>query len=65
MGLGPRLFPMVPLLFGLFNVDSTGYGQTVIIPYGSIAEFEAIQITVEPSGGSIDPTGTSVMNGDL
>lgn len=50
---------------GLFHVDSTGYGQTVIIPYGSITEFEAIQITVEPSGGSIDPTGTSVMNGDL
>lgn len=50
---------------GLFHVDSTGYGQTVIIPYGSIAQFEAIQITIEPSGGSTGPTGTSVMNGDL
>ena len=48
-----------------FMVDSTGYGQAVIIPLGSIAEFDAVRITVEPFGGSSGPTGTSILDGDL
>ena len=50
---------------GLFTVDSTGFGQTVIIPVSPFAEFDAIGITVEPAGGSVGPTGTSVLKGDL
>ena len=50
---------------GLFTVDSTGYAQTVIIPVAPMAEFDAIGITVEPIGGSPDPTGTGVLRGDL
>ena len=50
---------------GVFTVDSTGFGQTVIIPLAPLAEFEAVGITVEPVGGSTGPTGTSVLKGDL
>ncbi len=50
---------------GYFTVDSSGYGQTLIFPYPSIAEFEGIGITIEPIGGSSGPTGTSVLRGDL
>ena len=50
---------------GYFTVDSSGYGQTLIFPYASIAEFEGIGITIEPIGGSSGPTGISVLKGDL
>ena len=50
---------------GWFTVDSTGYGQTVIIPVAPFWEFDAVGITIEPRGGSIDPTGVSVLNGEL
>jgi anti-sigma-K factor RskA len=50
---------------GWFTVDSTGYGQTVIIPVAPFWEFEAAGITIEPAGGSIDPTGVNVLKGEL
>ena len=50
---------------GWFTVDSTGYGQTVIIPVAPFREFDAAGITIEPRGGSIDPTGASVLSGEL
>ena len=50
---------------GWFTVDSTGYGQTVIIPVAPLGVFEAAGITIEPAGGSNDPTGMSVLRGDL
>ncbi len=50
---------------GHFTVDSTGYGQTVIIPVGPWYEFEAVEITVEPEGEKPWPTGDSVLKGDL
>ena len=50
---------------GTLTIDSTGYGQAVIIPIAPLSEFDAIGITVEPSEGSEGPTGTSVLKGDL
>ncbi len=50
---------------GWFTVDSTGYGQAVIIPVAPFWEFDAVGITIEPSGGSVDPTGVSVLSGEL
>lgn len=50
---------------GLFTVDSTGYGQAIVIPVVPFAEIDAIGITVEPEGGSLDPTGANVLSGDL
>ena len=43
---------------GVFNVDKTGYGKQVIIPVGSWDGVDAIEIVVEP-------TGQSVLHGDL
>lgn len=50
---------------GTFTVDATGYGQTVIQLVAPVGEFDAIGITVEPAGGSSDPTGDQVLVGDL
>ena len=47
------------------SIDRTGYGQTIIIPYLSVADFDGIGITIEPASGSADPTGESVLQGDL
>ncbi|MCH7744442.1 MAG: anti-sigma factor [Chloroflexi bacterium] len=50
---------------GMFKVDSTGYGQAIVIPTVPFAEIDAIGITVEPEGGSLGPTGANVLSGDL
>jgi anti-sigma-K factor RskA len=50
---------------GTFTVDASGYGQTVIQLVAPVGEFDAIGITVEPAGGSSDPTGDQVLVGDL
>ncbi|MDA1349274.1 MAG: anti-sigma factor [Chloroflexi bacterium] len=53
------------LSVGLLTVDSTGYGQAVIIPGVPFAQIDAIGVTVEPAGGSYDPTGANVLAGDM
>jgi len=50
---------------GIFTVDATGYGQTVLLPVIPFHQIEAIVVTVEPSEGSSWPTGMKVLNGDL
>lgn len=50
---------------GWFTVDPRGYGQTIIIPLTPFAQFDEIGITIEPRGGSADPTGVNVLKGDL
>ncbi len=50
---------------GTFTVDSSGYGQTVLQLVAPVGEFDAIAITVEPAGGSSDPTTDQVLVGDL
>jgi anti-sigma-K factor RskA len=50
---------------GTFTVDSSGYGQTILQLVAPVGEFDAIAITVEPAGGSNDPTTDQVLVGDL
>ena len=50
---------------GLFTVDSTGYGQTIINLFAPLGYFDGILITIERAGGSADPTGESVLKSDL
>ena len=50
---------------GTFRVDSTGYGQAVIMPVVPFEEFDAIGITIEHAGGGDGPSGTGVLKGDL
>ena len=48
-----------------FTVDSSGWGQAIIMPVIPFALVDAVEITVEPSGNSIAPTGSGVLKGDL
>ena len=55
---------------GQFEVDSTGYGQTVIVPQAILPEFDPINIYVpftefDAIGISVEPAGTAVLQGDL
>ncbi len=50
---------------GIFTVDPSGLGQTLIRLVGPLGEFDAIAITVEPRGGSQWPTSTMILRGDL
>jgi hypothetical protein len=50
---------------GIFTVDPSGFGQTLIRLVGPLGEFDAIAITIEPRGGSQWPTSTTVLRSDL
>ena len=50
---------------GLFSVDSTGYGQAIVVPLNPFTWFDGVGITIEPAWGSDGPTGTNVLKGDL
>ena len=48
-----------------FTVDSSGWGYAIVVPVIPFALVDAVEITVEPSGNSIAPTGSGVLKGDL
>ena len=53
-----------------FTVDSTGYGQTVIVPQTVLPEFDPVNIYMpftefDAIGITVEPSGTSVLQGDL
>jgi anti-sigma-K factor RskA len=48
-----------------FTVDSSGWGQAVVMPVIPFALVDTVEITVEPSGNSIAPTGSGVLKGVL
>ena len=50
---------------GVFKVDPSGYGHTLIRLVAPLGEFDAMAITVEPLGGSRWPTSTTILAGDL
>ena len=50
---------------GVFTVDSTGYGQSVIIPVAPMTEFDGIAVTVEYGAADTGSTGIKVLEGDL
>ncbi len=49
----------------LFSTDEKDYGTTRLRAPGSLLEYSAVDITVEPSGGSPQPTGAKVLGGPL
>ena len=49
----------------VFSTDERSYGGTRIRAPGSLLEYTAADITIEPSGGSSQPTGASVLGGPL
>lgn len=50
---------------GVFSVDDHGYGVLWLSSPKSLADYDALGVTIEPTGGSPGPTGTKVLGGDL
>jgi anti-sigma-K factor RskA len=50
---------------GLFSVNYEGYASLEITAPLPLASYDSIGISVEPSGGSVEPTGLTVMGVDL
>lgn len=50
---------------GLFAVDEDGYrGLRIVVP-GSLLTYSSVRVTIEPKGGSSNPTGPEVLAGSL
>jgi anti-sigma-K factor RskA len=49
----------------VFSTDEESYGGTRIKVAGSLLEYSAAGITIEPAGGSPQPTGVKVLGGPL
>ena len=54
-----------PVSAGLLAVDEKGQGVIVVTSPDTIGSFESLGISIEPEGGSIEPTGTIVVLSDL
>lgn len=49
----------------LFSTDEESYGGMRIRAPGSLLEYSAVSVTIEPAGGSPQPTGVQVLGGPL
>jgi anti-sigma-K factor RskA len=54
-----------PISAGLLTVDANGQGVLIITSTESIGSFKSLGISVEPEGGSLQPTGDIVVLSDL
>jgi anti-sigma-K factor RskA len=55
----------VPVSAGLFTVDAQGHAILAVQSAEAIGSFDAIGVSIEPAGGSQQPTGDIVMLGSL
>ena len=49
----------------IFSTDENSYGGTRIRAPRSLLDYSAVGITIEPAGGSLQPTGPRVLGGPL
>jgi len=49
---------------GVFDVNADGYGNLMVSADMPLGEFDSFGITVEPRGGSLQPTGVKVMGSE-
>lgn len=49
----------------IFSTDERNYGGTRLRVPGSLLEYQAVLITIEPAKGSSQPTGATVLQGSL
>ncbi len=49
----------------VFSTDEESYGGTRIEIGKSLLEYSAVDVTIEPVGGSLQPTGEPVLDGPL
>lgn len=54
-----------PVSAGLLSVDENGQGVFIVNSEESIGSFNALGISIEPFGGSLEPTGDIVVLSDL
>ncbi|HSJ87689.1 MAG TPA: anti-sigma factor [Anaerolineales bacterium] len=59
------LIANAPVSAGLLTVDANGQGVLIITSTESIGSFKSLGISVEPAGGSPQPTGDIVVLSDL
>ena len=59
------LIANAPVSAGLLTVDANGQGVLIITSKESISSFKSLGISVEPQGGSPQPTGDIVVLSDL
>ena len=50
---------------GVFSVNSDGYGVLEVAADRPLDSFDSFGITVEPEGGSLQPTGEKILGGNL
>jgi hypothetical protein len=50
---------------GTFNVNEKGYGVLLIEAGEAVSAYQQVGITVEPAGGSLEPTTPRIMGGTL
>jgi len=50
---------------GVFSVSKDGYGALRILTNEPLIQFKTFGITIEPTGGSTEPTGDKVLAGSL
>lgn len=50
---------------GVFSVNDTGYGNLMVSADQPLDSFQSFGITIEPLGGSLQPTGEKVLGGEL
>jgi anti-sigma-K factor RskA len=55
----------VPVSAGLLTVDANGQGVFILTADSAIGSFNSLGISIEPEGGSEQPTGEIVVFSDL
>lgn len=50
---------------GVFSVNETGYGNLMVTADQPLGSFQSFGITIEPTGGSPQPTGEKILGIDL
>lgn len=50
---------------GVFSVNEDGYGNLMVSASQTLDSFDAFGITIEPQGGSPQPTGEKILGGEL
>lgn len=54
-----------PVSAGLLTVDENGQGVVIVTSEEAISSFKALAISIEPEGGSPQPTGDIVVSSDI
>ncbi len=54
-----------PVSAGLLSVDENGQGVVIVTSEEAISSFKALAISIEPEGGSPQPTGDIVVSSDI